>query len=179
MSRRYKAHNARVSLERLYLNRTSGGGCRGTVNLRHAWEREVVSGTPYLAHAACGDELLSAVVGHQSYYFSRTGYSMAKKAVEMVQRYGILDGDLAECIESGEGLLQTSSIVAQLKAAQAVQLLETLTAKTIHGVYYQTCLAPGNDTEGCHAWLTDGKVRAEMEALVVALQDEVLHTKRF
>ena len=59
---------------------------------------------------------------------------MAKKAVKTVQRCGIFDGDLAECIESGEGLPQTSSIVAQLKAAQAVQLLETLTAKTIHGV---------------------------------------------
>ena len=64
MLHRYKANNAGVSLERLYLNRASGGGGQGPVNLRHAREREVVSGTPYLAHAARGDELLSAVVGH-------------------------------------------------------------------------------------------------------------------
>ena len=175
--RRHKAHHAGASLERLYLNRASGG--RGLVNLRHAWEREVVSGTLYLAHAARGDELLRAVVGHQSYYFSRTGYSMAKKAVETVQSYGIFDGDLAECIESGEHLPQISSIVEQLKAAQAIRLIETLTAKTIHGVYYQTCLAPENDTAGCHAWLMDGRVRAETEALVVAAQDGVLHTNRY
>jgi len=93
---------------------------------------------------------------------------MAKKAVKTVQNYGIFDGDFAECIESGENLPQTLSIVAQLKAIQAVQLIETLTAKTIHGVHYQTCLAPGNDTEECHAWLIDGRVRAEMEALVIA-----------
>ena len=157
---RHKAHNAGASLER-YLNRASGG--RGLVNLRHAWEREVVSGTLYLAHAARRDEPLRAVVGHQLYYFSRTGYSMAKKAVETVQRYSIFDGNLAESIESGEDLPQISSTVEQLKAAQAVQLNETLTAKTIHGVYYQACLAPGNDTEGCHAWLMDGRVRAETE----------------
>ena len=39
--RRHKAHHAGASLERLYVGWHSGG--RGLVNLRDAWEGEVVS----------------------------------------------------------------------------------------------------------------------------------------
>ena len=46
-------------------------------------------------------------------------------------------------------------------------------------MYYENCLAPGIDYEGCNAWHTDGKVRAKMEALVMAAQDGVLYTNRY
>ena len=40
-------------------------------------------------------------------------------------------------------------------------------------IHYKNCLALGIDYEGCQAWLTNGRVRAETEALVVAAQDGV------
>jgi len=40
-------------------------------------------------------------------------------------------------------------------------------------------MAPGNDQDGCHAWLTDGRVRAETEALVIAAHDGVLWTNKY
>jgi len=40
-------------------------------------------------------------------------------------------------------------------------------------------LAPGTDTEGFHAWVTDGWVRAETEALVIVVQDGAFHTSRY
>jgi len=40
---------------------------------------------------------------------------MAKNANETVQKYRILDGNLAESIKSGENLPQTLSTVEQLK----------------------------------------------------------------
>jgi len=55
-------------------------------------------------------------------------------------------------------------------------MVDRFFAKAIHGVYYQTCMVPGNNQNGCHAWLTDGRVRAETEALVIVVQDGVLWT---
>ena len=43
-------------------------------------------------------------------------------------------------------------------------------------MYYQNGVAPGIDYKGCDTWLTDGRVRAETEALIVMAQDGVLYT---
>lgn len=59
--RRFKCHHLSASIERLYLSRVSGG--RGLVNIRQAYEREVVDLELYLANAV-RDELLQAVVKH-------------------------------------------------------------------------------------------------------------------
>ena len=65
----------------------------------------------------------------------------------------------------------------ELKAAQAVKLVATLTAKPIHKVYYQQASeAERVDTEGTFAWLMDGRFRAETEGLVIAAQDGVILT---
>ena len=58
--------------------------------------------------------------------------------------------------------------ILQLKAAQVVKLVQTLTMKPIHKVYYQQAsFADGVDTEGTFAWLSDGRLRAETEGLVI------------
>jgi len=44
-----------------------------------------------------------------------------------------------------------------------------------HGVNYQNSVALGIDYEGCHAWLTDSRVRAETEVLIVPAQDGVFY----
>ena len=61
-------------------------------------------------------------------------------------------------IEEGRGLPQPREVDDKLKVAQTVDMVDRLCAKAIHGVYYQTCMAPGNDQDGCHAWLTDRRV---------------------
>jgi len=46
-------------------------------------------------------------------------------------------------------------------------------------VYYQNSVALEIDYKRCHVWLTDGRVRAVTEALIVATQDGVLYTNRY
>jgi len=79
----------------------------------------------------------------------------------------------------GRGLPRPSEVVDKLKAVQAVDIVDRLYLKTIHRVYYQTCMAPGNYQDGCHAWLTDARVRAETQALVIAAQDGILWTNKY
>ena len=43
---------------------------------------------------------------------------------------------------------------AHLAAAQAVQLVERLTGKAIHGVFYHQTERQGYDTDGSFTWLT-------------------------
>jgi len=125
-----------------------------------ASEREIVSSVLYLGHVASVDKLMRAVVEHHAFLWERGGYSIVKLAVHMVQKYGI-EGDLAGSIKSGTGLPEATVVTNQLKAAQAIKLIERLRNKTIHCVYYQNNVAPGIDYEGCHTWLTDGRVRAQ------------------
>ena len=71
----------------------------------------------------------------------------------------------------------TPESVLELKAAQAVQLV---TAKPIHKVYFQQASsAEGVDMEGTFGWLSNGRLRAETERLVIAAQDGVILTNRY
>ena len=124
------------------------------------------------------DKLMRKVVEHHAFLREQGSYSIVKLAAHTVQKYGI-EGDLAGSIESGIGLPEAMMVTNQLKAAQAIKLIKRLRNKTIHGVYYQNSMAPGIDYEGFHTWLTDGTVRAETEALIVAAQDGVLFTNRY
>ena len=70
--------------------------------------------------------------------------------------------------------------ILQLKAVQMVKLVGTLTAKPIHKVYYQQASsAEGVDTKGTFTWLSDGRLWAETEGLVIAAQDGVILTNRY
>ncbi len=53
------------------------------------------------------------------------------------------------------------------------------TSKTIHGVFGKQVLKPDVDKKATHAWLEDGKLQARTEALVVAAQDGVIHTRAY
>jgi len=61
--------------------------------------------------------------------------------------------------------------VDKLKAAQVVDLVDGLCVKAIHGVYYLTCMVPGNNQDECHPWLTDRRVQVETEVLVITVKD--------
>ena len=90
-----------------------------------AWEREIVPSVLYLGHIARVDKLMRAVVGHHMFVREQGGYSIVKLAVHMVQKYRI-DGVLAGSIESGMGLPEATTKKNQLKASQAIKLIERL-----------------------------------------------------
>ena len=59
-------------------------------------------------------------------------------------------------------------------------MVGTLTAKPIHKVNYQQASSTeGVDTKETFAWLSDRRLRAETERLVIAAQDGVILTNRY
>ena len=149
------------------------------VNLYQAWEREVVASELYLV-STIEDELLQTVVKHQLFLASRSKYSNLQTACNILQRYGVYT-DLQERVWSGESISTTREGILQLKATQVVKLVGTLAAKPIHKVYYQQASsAEGVDTEETFAWLSDGRLWAETERLVITAQNEgVILTNRY
>ena len=174
--RRFKCHHHSTAIERLYLRRINGG--RGLVNIYQAWEREMVATELYLVRAN-QDELLQAVVRHQLYLTSVDKHSNLQTACNILRRYGLYT-DLEERVRTGESIPTAREGMLQLKGAQVTKFVATLTAKPIHEVYYQQASsADGVDTEGTFAWLSDGRLRAETEGLVIAAQDGVILTNRY
>jgi len=66
-----------------------------------------------------------------------------------------------------------------LQKAQESARTSRLSNKNLHGQYYHQCQQGGSRAEDAHAWLVHGKFRSETEALAVAIQDGVVHTKAY
>ena len=190
--RQYKSHHYGAAVERVYLPRTSGG--RGLFSLVQCWEREVVSTAMYLVGS--DDPHLQAVVKHQQYLQGKGRCCILQASQKILERLqvSLSSEDLADDIQerlrvspssTEEDILREwrrllpKSALRRVKTAQMEALQETLCRKKIHGVFFQQCLKPGWDTSGSHAWLKDGRLRADTEALIFAAQDGVLHTRAY
>ena len=145
------------------------------MNIRQAYEREVVASELYLANAV-GDKLLQAVVKHQLFLPAKGKHNFLQAASDVLRQHEVCP-DLVERLRNGEAIPNTREAVLKLKAAQAVQLVSTSTAKPIHKVYFQQASSAKEvDMEGTFGWLSDGRFRAETEGLVIAAQDGVILT---
>ena len=174
--RRYRSHHYSASIERLYLKQLNGG--RGLCNIRQAYKKKVVASVLYLLNAARHDELLQAVVKHQLYLGEQARYSNLQRAFRVLGRYELWP-DLEESARRGNPPPSVKDGTNEMKATQACQLVDSLMKKPIHKTYIQTSMSEDIDREGTFAWLSDGRFRAETEALVIAAQDGVIMTNRY
>ena len=82
-----------------------------------------------------------------------------------------------------EGMLLDNRPVPSRRVSRCVQNAQMaasaarLAGKIIHGEYYKQWQQEGASAEATHSWLADGRFRSETEALIVAIQDGVVHTK--
>ena len=175
--RRNRGHHYAAAKERLYLRRIGGG--RGLVSIHQAFEREVVAAQIYLVNTAEQDELLQLVVNHQLWMSEKRHHNNLQVASEVLDKYGLEQPSLIERVRNGWVPAERISL-SELAAAQAVHLVEALSAKPIHGVYHKQIKATEEvDQEATFAWLSDGRFRAETEGLIFAAQDGVLLTNRY
>ena len=164
--RKHKAHHVNASLERLYLPREEGG--RGLSNLEHVWERETVSKVEYVMSPK-GNHLQ----GVRRFWEKLAGLGRANpikiansilERYQMGHRFGVSD------LPSPP----PKDLVKDLKRRQMEKLRERLQGKKMHGTFFSQCLSEGWDTKGSHAWLKEGRFRAETEAMMIAAQDGVI-----
>ena len=90
----------------------------------------MVASELYLVNSA-GDELLQAVVQHHLFLTSRGKHSSLQTACTILRRYGV-STDLKERVRSGELLPTTREGILQLKAAQMVKFVGSLTAINLY-----------------------------------------------
>ena len=103
------------------------------------------------------DELLQVVVKHQLYLASMGKHSNLQTASNILWQYEVCP-NLEKVIWAGDTIPEAREGILQLKAAQVVKLVITLTVKPIHKVYYQqACSVDNVDTEGTFSWLSDGR----------------------
>ena len=138
----------------------------------------MVSSATYLC--CTEDPHLSAVARHLIWVAGRGGYAVLKCASAVLNRYHL------QYVVDEEGITDPNRdrvapkrLLCFLREAQKEQLEGTLSAKVIHSVFSNQCRQDGWDFAGSHAWLTDGRLRAQNEALIVAAQDGVIHTRAY
>ena len=125
------------------------------------------------------DPHLQAVVKHQLWLSERNRHSNLQEAQRTLERLQLplsLSESGVYLDQEPVPLRQVSKLV---KTAQMEALQEMLCQKKIHGVFFKQYLEPNRDTLGSHIWLSDGRLRAETEALIIAAQDGVIHTRSY
>jgi len=144
-----------------------------------AYEREVVASEIYLVNTAAQDEMLQAVVKHQLWMTERNHHNNLQAANAVLKKYDFDGRFLVELLQNGWPPADRVNL-SELAATQAFQLVDALSRKAIHGVYYEPFQTSEEvDHKGSFSWLSDGRLRAETEGLIFVAQDGVLLTNRY
>ncbi len=158
----YKSHHRGSAIERLYLPRDMDG--RGLACLEHLWEREVVAVAKYLKDRT--DDQIKGVLKMQEELHKENKYSFMGVAQE-------------EASINREGLLEHDKPAEWLKKAQRKKKKQRIAGKKIHGVHYREVGKKDTDKKATNKWLTEGRLQAETEAIIVAAQDGVTYTRAY
>ena len=165
--RKSKCHQYSAAPARLYLHQ-----------LAHLREREVVSTASYLVTST--DPLLRAAVKHQMSLDKHGTYCVLRVANGVLAQYQLGMKYTEEGVFDLDGKAVSLRLLLHLlKEAQYCELTASLESKIIHGVFYKQCQEEGWDTSGSHTWLLDGRVQAQTEALIMAVQDGVILTRAY
>ena len=159
----------------VHLPRCKGG--RGLQSLVHSWERKIISTAVYLVTSS--DPHLRAVVKNQLWLSGQNRYSNLQEAQRTLERLQVPLSLSESGVYMDQEPVPPRQVSKMVKTAQMGALQETLCQKRIHGVFFKRCLEPDWDTSGCHIWLSDGRLRADTEALIVAAQNGVIHTRAY
>jgi hypothetical protein len=136
------------------------------------WEREVVGCVRYLL--GCPDPQVRGAMALQQPRLGRWSY--VAEASEVLAKYDV-NVPLFHPLPTGTE--DAKRLVMRTKEEQKDELHRKLLRKKIHGVYAGEMIRERCDRKATSKWLSDGRLRSETEALVVAAQDGVLHTMHY
>lgn len=161
-------HHVNASVDCLYLPRSEGG--RGLVSVELAWESECVVTAIYLLQSQ--DPQVKGAVRLRRQLMHMGLESRFDKPRYVSNKYDLEVDFETPWDRSGPSAAQ---VLAQLKSAQLERIRLRLREKTIHGVYAVQI----TDQKATHRWLTDGRLQAQTEAIIIAAQDGVTHTNAY
>ena len=171
--RQKQAHQYGASVARIYLPRNEGG--RGLINIEHMWEIETLTATAYLHSNP--DQQVRLAMRYREQLVDTNPNGLEAHALGIGEKYhlaNLLPGEGDE-----DGHLTLKKISSTVRASQKQKLREERVGKTIHGAFPAETNGPDCDKAATHAWLKNGRFRAETEGLLVAAQDGVIHTAAY
>ena len=174
--RQNKSHHYNAALERLYLPRTAGG--RGLISLESCWERTVISTATYLANSK-EDQHCLRVWKTQDFLESNSRWSLRKAAERILEKYQLPYSFEKEGTVLGDNVVLPRHTSKAVQKAQESTRFRQLSVKKIHGEYHRQWQRSGGKIGDPHLWLVHGRFQSETEALAVAIQDGVVHTKAY
>ena len=91
-----------------------------------------------------------------------------------------LDIDISKSGTISDGDYMTpKEAISSLKAAKQEIALKHLKEKIIYGAYCKQLQVEGIDSKRSHLWPVNGRFPSETEALVIAIQDGIVHTNAY
>ena len=163
--RKYQCHHYNSAIERVNLPRSQGGIGLCSFPLDH--DRAVVNHARYL-HTA-NDPLKAVVVKHQKWLeCSKQRRTVFKEARLILRSHGIeLEPEMWLKTDPSQ-----RRAARELREAQTERLKSNLAEKSHQGSYHRQVT-----NRESYAWLSEGRLRPPTEALILAAQDDVLHTR--
>ena len=169
--RKYQYHHYNSAIERVNLPRSQGG--RGLCSFPLDHDRAVVNLARYL-HTA-NDPLIAVVVKHQKWLeCSKQRRTVLKEARLILRSHGIeLEPEMwLKTDPSQNSVREWRRVARELWEAQTERLKSNLAEKSHQGSYHRQVT-----NRESYVWLSEGRLRPQTEALILAAQDDVLHTR--
>ena len=168
--RKYQCHHYNSAIERV--NARSQGG-RGPCSLPLDHDRAVVNLARYL-HTA-NDPLTAAVVKHQKWLeCSKQRRTVLKEARLILESHCIeLEPEMWLKIDpSQKSVGEWRRVARELREAQTEMLKSNLAQKSHQDSFHRQVT-----NRESYEWLSEGRLRPQTDALILAAQDDVLHTR--
>ena len=166
-----RCHHYNSSIERGNLPRSQGG--RGLCSFPLDHDRAVVNLARYL-HTA-NDPLTAVVVKHQKWLeCSKQRRTVLKQARLILENHGkeLEPERWFKTDPSQESIGEWRRVARELREAQTERLKNNLAEKSHQGSFYRQIT-----NRESYKWLSVGTLRPQTEALILASQDDVLHTR--
>ena len=169
--RKYQCHHYNSAIERVNLPRSQGG--RGLCSFPLDHDRAVVNLARYL-HTA-NDPLTAVVVKHQKWLeCSKQRRTVLKEARLILGSHGIeLEPEMwLKTDPSQNSVREWRRVARKLREAQTERLKSNLAEKAHQGSYHRQVT-----NRESYVWFSEGRLRPQTEALILAAHNDVLHTR--
>ena len=128
-----------------------------------------MSAALYLVRMAEMDGHLRAVHEHQLEMKAQREYTVLGETGKILEEHKV------ETVLSPQ--VEHKQVINWLKEVRMDGMRKSLEQKSRHSKYWKWSLRREMDTEMCHLWLRNGRLQAETEAFIIAMQDGVLYTR--
>ena len=147
-----------ADVDRLYIKRKDGG--RGLLELQSLHQQSILSLSEYIQSE--NGRLIQMVRKNDDL---KRKFSLQKEANKIQIKYKLMTS------------LENENLICQLKKSQESAKMSRIASKPLHGKFFKHLEGAHINKELSVKWLTNGRLKGEIESLLVAAKDQALNTR--